>query len=432
MEDNEIYPILLNEGSDISSEGSYLVYSPLSEQFFVAEKQDIDTLEQYLKTGTGNSEIAEVANNILSQQTTDRTIPARCNISELHKLTILPNYTCNFSCSYCYSAQGRSSKKLDIKKAEKAIDFFINTKRTKLRDLWLALLGGGEPFLSIDSVTHIIKYARSRARSQGIKLGIGLTTNGSIYDAGLSEVIRDNNVSLGVSFEVLEDIQNLQRQSYSRVCEVVGRYLADGVDVSVKSIITRNNVARLKEMVEHLHKIFPTVRSHKLQIVEDTETFSDLGTMKEFYNDFTRYFFEAKELGYTYGIDVYVLASKYVDTLVEHYCGGEVCLTPEGSITVCHRISSPNEANYEDFVYGRIDDEYDIVFDYEKFRRLMSHNIHANTKCKDCFVKWHCGGGCLAQAYTYGEDRLNVICDWTRDFTKQLLLKRLAGMDNHN
>lgn len=429
---NEIYPIPLNGEDGIYEPDSYLVYSPLSEQFFLAEKQDTDLLEQYLTTGEGSEEIAGVLDSILSIQTSKRIIPRRRNISELHKLTILPNYTCNFSCSYCYSAEGRSTKKLDVRKAEKAIDFFINKKRTKLKELWLAILGGGEPFLSTDSVIHIIRYARQRAHNQDIKLGIGLTTNGSIYDASLSDIMKDNYVSLGISFEVLEDIQNIQRQSYNKVCDVVSRYLADGVDVSVKSIVTQNNVARLEEMVEHLHKIFPTVISYKLQIVEDTGTFPDLEAMKAFYNDFTRYFFKAKELGYKYNIDVYVLASKYIDTLIEHYCGGEICLTPEGSISVCHRVSSPNEANYEDFVYGWIDDDLDIVINYNQFRKLMSHDMHSNKKCKDCFVKWHCGGGCLAQAYTYGEDRLNVICNWTRDFTKQLLLKRLAGMDNHN
>jgi len=432
LKKNEIYPIALEEKDRMDTEGSYLVYSPLSGQFFPAEKADIDLLEQYLATGTGNPETAEFINNILSEQTAGRTIPSKSNISELHKLTILPNYTCNFSCSYCYSSQGRSAKKLDIRKAEKAIDFFINRKRTHLRELWLAILGGGEPFLSINNVGHIIKYARQRAHSQDIKLGIGLTTNGSIYNADLSKIMTENHVSLGVSFEVLEDVQNIQRQDYEKVCNVVSRYLNDGVDVSVKSIITHSNVARLEEMVEHLHRILPAVRSYKLQIVEDKDAFSDLGKMREFYDDFSRHFFTAKELGYTYGIDVYVLASKYIDTLIEHYCGGEVCLTPEGTISVCHRISSPNETGYDNFVYGRIDDDLDIIFNYDKFHRLISYDIHANPKCSDCFVKWHCGGGCLAQAYTYDEERLNVICDWTRDFTKQLLLKRLAGISNEN
>lgn len=432
LKKHEIYPIEVDTNDEKSGINSYLVYSPLSEQFFMANKSDIDALEHYLSTGEGDKEIADVINSILSEQTNKRTIPSRREVNELHKLTILPNYTCNFNCSYCYSSQGRSTKKLEIEKAKAAIDFFINRERTDLKELWLAILGGGEPFLSVGNVSQIIQYARQRAKEQGIMLGIGLTTNGSIYNAELSDIMIKNNVALGVSFEVLEDIQNIQRQSYDKVCKVVTQYLNDGVDVSIKSIITQRNVNRLEEMVEHLHKIFPTVRSYKLQIVEDTESFSDLAVMRGFYKDFSAHFFAARELGHRYNIDVYVLASKYIDTLVEHYCGGEMCLTPEGSISVCHRISSPNETNYNDFVYGTIDDRLNITFDDEKFRKLISHDINANPKCKDCFVKWHCGGGCLAQAYTYDENRLNIICDWTRDFTKQLLLKRIATMSQEN
>lgn len=432
LKKHEIYPIAVGPDDKIVQENPYLVYSPLSEQFFLAEKSDIDSLELYLATGEGSKDIADVIDSILSEQTDRRTIPGKREVSELHKLTILPNYTCNFSCSYCYSSQGRSSKKLEIEKAKATIDFFIDRKRTDLEELWLAILGGGEPFLSPDTIGGIITYARQKAHNQDIKLGIGLTTNGSIYDAALSQIMVDNHVSLGVSFEVLEDIQNIQRQNYDRVCKVVTRYLNDGVDVSIKSIITQRNVNRLEEMVEHLHKIFPTVQSYKLQIVEDTESFCDLAVMRKFYNDFSKHFFAAKELGYKYNIDVYVLASKYIDTLVEHYCGGEMCLTPEGSISVCHRVSSPNETDYNDFVYGSIDDELNITFDHDKFKKLISHDINANPKCKDCFAKWHCGGGCLAQAYTYDENRLNIICDWTRDFTKQLLLKRIATMSQEN
>jgi len=123
---------------------------------------------------------------------------------------------------------------------------------------------------------------------------------------------------------------------------------------------------------------------------------------------------------------VYVLASKYVDMLLEHYCGGEMCLTPEGTLSVCHRISSPSEPSYNDCVYGFVDDDLNINIDHDKFRRLMSRDVYANGKCEDCFAKWHCGGGCLAQAYTYDETRLNIICDWTRNFTKLLLLNRTA------
>jgi radical SAM protein with 4Fe4S-binding SPASM domain len=198
------------------------------------------------------------------------------------------------------------------------------------------------------------------------------------------------------------------------------------VDVSVKSIITTENVNRLVEMVEHLYLRFPKIRKYKLQIVEDASLFGREDIMRAFYTQFTSSFFEAEEKGRRYGIDVYVLASKYIDMLIEHYCGGEMCVTPDGSITICHRISSPQEKGYQDFVYGEIHNDGSISVDAEKFKTLISHDIACNIKCTDCFAKWHCGGGCFAQSYVYSDKQLDIICDWTRDFIKQILLKQMA------
>ena len=112
----------------------------------------------------------------------------------------------------------------------------------------------------------------------------------SLYDAHLSKVIVENHVNLGVSFEVLKDIQNAQRQHYDEVVRVVRHYLNDGADVTVKSIITPNNVNRLEEMVEELRRLFPQVKKYKLQMVEDPVEFADRERMRRFYADFTRNF----------------------------------------------------------------------------------------------------------------------------------------------
>ena len=305
------------------------------------------------------------------------------------------------------------------------IDYFIDKHRTSLTDLWLAILGGGEPFLSPGLTAEIIVHARRRAKEQGFNLGIGLTTNGSLYDENLERVMVENAVSLGVSFEVLEEIQNQQRQHYGKVVETVAKYMDAGVDITIKSIITPANVFRLNEMVVEMHRLFPLVKKYKLQIVEDPDIFSERKTMEMFYADFTHYFFQAEATGRDLGIDVYVLASKYADMLIEHYCGGEMCLTPEGTITICHRKSSSKELGYEDFVYGKVDEDGTVHLDAARFSRLIAHDINAREACAQCFVKWHCGGGCLAQASIYNREQLDIICDWTRSFTKEILARRL-------
>lgn len=416
---NEIYPLPI--------EGGYLVYAPLSGMFFRLNQEETDRVEAYLAgSNPDDNEAATLMLALRSEQKSSRTICRKNDVSQLHKLSILPTYRCNFKCSYCYSALGRQNKSLSWTRAAAAIDFFIDRNRTPLRELWLAILGGGEPFLTPELTCSIISHARQRSHEQGFKLGIGLTTNGSLYDESLCKTMIDNSVNLGVSFEVLKDVQNAQRQNYDIVVSVVRQYMNEGVDITVKSIITPDNVNRLEEMVGELHRLFPLVKKYKLQIVEEPHIFADRSRMQRFYNDFTANFFAAQSLGFSLGVDVYVLASKYVDMLVEHYCGGEMCLNPEGSITVCHRYSSPNESGYSSFVYGSVSEEGVVTLDNDRFAELMSHDISYLPKCRECFVKWHCGGGCLAQSSIYENDQLDIICNWTRDFTKRILLRQLA------
>ena len=420
LHENEIYPLPSGSG--------FLVYAPLSGSMFHLVKDDVERLEKWLAgENKEDDEAAHLLESIRKERSDKRTIPVKRNVSELHKLTILPTYQCNFKCSYCYSAQGRERKTLSKEKAMAAIDFFISRNRTSLHDLWLAILGGGEPFMSPQLTGEIILKARERAKEQGFSLGIGLTTNGSIYDERLSEIMVTNDVYLGVSFEVLKDIQEEQRQNYDKVVKVVRQYMDDGVDIMVKSIITPKNVSRLNDMVKQLHILFPKVKKYKLQIVEDPVIFSNRDVMRNFYLQFSKYFFDAQKTGFDLGIDVYVLASKYIDMLIEHYCGGEMCLNPEGTITVCHRFSSPKEKQYQDIVYGRVTEEGEVLFDDEKFRKLISHDIKMQSKCQECFVKWHCGGGCLAQSMIYASDQLDIICEWTRQFTQEILERQIAA-----
>ena len=414
--DNEIYPLPVGDG--------YMVYAPLSFVLIPLSADEVNRLEDYLSFSTNDSESAELLAYIASERKDHRTIPQKQYPEEIHKLSILPTYQCNFNCSYCYSAEGRQKRTLTWERAKTMIEYFINKDRTSLSDLWLAILGGGEPFLTPRLTARIIAYAQRRAEEQGFNLGIGLTTNGSIYSEELAHCMIANNVSLGVSFEILEDIQNQQRKAYDKVVSVVKKYMDEGVDITIKSIITPSNVRQQTEMVQELNRLFPKIKKYKLQIVEDPHIFANLQDMKNFYRDFTSNFFLAETIGRLHGIDVYVLASKYIDMLVEHYCGGEMCLNPEGTITICHRFSSPLEKEYQQVVYGKVDDTGTVYIDNERFKSLISHDIKAHEKCKHCFAKWHCGGGCLAQASIYNREQLDIICEWTRSFTKEILLSR--------
>ena len=100
----------------------------------------------------------------------------------------------------------------------------------------------------------------------------------------------------------------------------------------------------------------------------------------------------------------------------------------EGTVTHGQQIASTVEKNYHNYIYASINQEGQMAIDEEKFHHLISHNtIYANPKCADCFVKWNCGGGCSMQNNQYTSEILDVICNFTRRFSKALLLERLSN-----
>ncbi|MDD3875719.1 MAG: 4Fe-4S cluster-binding domain-containing protein [Bacteroidales bacterium] len=408
-----------------NSEEIYLLYSPLADKTLLVRPHELRLMESNLTNALPIPEyLSEALKDLLEYERINGYVCPSRKLNELTKLTILPTYDCNFSCSYCYAQEGRSTKILKKEDAKATIDFFIDPKRLAGRKIFLSVLGGGEPFMAWDICKHVISYARQRANKYNFTLGIGLTTNGSIINKEIIKILQENDVKASVSFEILPHVQNTQREQYKNVCTTIDTLCESGISVTFKSIITPNNVNLLDEMVVEMSTRFPAVKSLKLQPVEDSSMFSNSEELKLFFNQFSDSFFNALKKAEALGLDLYCPTYSNMNYIMEHFCGGEMCLTPEGSISICHRISSPQEKHYKEFVYGHVYNQK-MDFDEESFNNLIAHDMHHDEKCLNCFSKWHCGGGCLATAYTYDDDRINEICTFTREFMAKTLLFRL-------
>ncbi len=97
------------------------------------------------------------------------------------------------------------------------IDFFVDRRRIDSDFLSISYLGGGEPTLSWDIVRQgIERIADELAKTQGIKIFHTIVTNGSRLTPDMVDFLRDHDVLIRVSFEILPDIQALQRGQYER------------------------------------------------------------------------------------------------------------------------------------------------------------------------------------------------------------------------
>ena len=422
---NNIYKLPLAE--ECGRKDLFLLYAPVAGNMSVATQKECEQLEEAIRQHPNEAEeMKEIVESFILGTPADQRDSKVNNVDEFLRMYILPNYICNFSCSYCFSAKGRSNKSLKKEHLKAALDFFIDSKRVKTDRLAISYLGGGEPTISWDVVEYGLEYGDMLARRHGIELMTTIVTNGSRITERMVEAFNKYNVRVRVSFEILEAIQNKQRGQYKHVVEGIDKLSQGQNPPMVRSMITPDNVELMPEMIEELHRRFPRVQTALFDPITSNATFHDVEITRAFYDRYYDSFLQARKKADKYGINLMCAPLRNLDMVVERYCTGEFCLTPEGTITICHQISSPNEVNYKDCIYAHVDSSNRIVIDNDKFHQLISKNtVYTNPKCEECFIKWNCGGGCMMQNSQYSSEILGVICDFTRRFSKTLLLERL-------
>lgn len=427
---NNIYLLPLDGFSNRDNIG--LLYAPLAGVCALSTTDEAHKLNDDLAKYP-DCESREILEQLLDGSADMTKENAVATADDFLQLYILPSFKCNFACSYCFSANGRATEEVTLENLFAAIDFFVSRKRIDTDRLSISYLGGGEPTLSWDKVRAGIEHANRLASDQSIKIYHTIVTNGSRIDKEMAQFLKDNDVLVRVSFEILPDIQALQRGQYDNVVRGIKALEEAGARHMVRSMITPDNVCRLEEMIQALHDNFPGVTSVLFDPITSAETFHSVEITQNFYDDYFRHFIACRNLGKTLGIDVGCAPLRNLDLIVDRYCAGEFCLTPDGSITICHQVSSPREKGYDDFVYGKIVDG-ELNLDREKFLRLKTrYTVYDNPRCNDCCVKWTCGGGCTQQRRQYSEKILDVICAAERRLTTYFLLERMAdGEDISN
>ena len=79
-----------------------------------------------------------------------------------------------------------------------------------------------------------------------------------------------------------------------------------------------------------------------------------------------------------------------------------LAVTPWGDFYPCHQF-----VGQEDFLMGNVDDGITNTDVRSRFREC---NVYSKEKCRDCFAKFYCSGGCAANAYNFHGD-INDVYD---------------------
>lgn len=421
---DNIYPILLSDYLP-NKTGMYAFYSPLSHGLAIASDREAKSfIKEYNETG--NISEPEIKSWIAESKLPEPNYVE--NPKDIYAITILPNNICNFSCSYCYAAKGHSSDQINEETLKAVLDFFIDSTRIKRKHLYISFGGGGEPLLSWERMKFVLEYSEWLAEREGKTIHYSFASNGSVISEEIIDFIHKFNIKVNISFDILEDIQNIQRRHYHRVCNTLDTLLAAGISPTINSVITPLNVERQVDMVREVAKRFPGLNRLSFDYVVDGNLCDTVSELEKFYDDYINNFFRAREVGKEFGIEISSIKFHNLEQIKTRACAGGFDLTPLGEISVCFFISSPKEKLYEDFIYGRVTDGK-VVFDVDKFAGMVNESANSQDKCKNCFLKWHCAGGCLFHSKSYTPEMLDAMCRFQRKFSIVALLNMFTGQN---
>ncbi|MGM9762881.1 MAG: radical SAM protein [Candidatus Cryptobacteroides sp.] len=394
------------------------MYSPLRGIAFMVDSNTAANL----MSGSSNNRLVEDISQKLSPINYGLLQSVDISISEISQnLVILLSNSCNLGCKYCYAQYEREHGFLSEKKIENIINFIFELNKNNPNIVSVSFLGGGEPTFNWELLVWTIEYAKQKADSYGIKLRIGFPTNATLLTAEKIDFLVKNNIEVGISFELISDIQDEQRpfansnqSTYNVVKRNVHLLNQKGIQTRFRSTITPQYVHRMPEMVKNVAEEFPFIKKiHFEPVYPLLESEVNLFDIELFYGQFIDNFMSARYIGDSYNINITTAVTNTLGKIKPRYCRGELCITPKGDIVICHRSSSEKDVRYNKFRYGTVSDEY-VSIDNAKFQKVSKLLNKKAVQCKECFSKWHCSGMCLSNREMYSETQFQAYCSFVK------------------
>lgn len=319
-------------------------------------------------------------------------------------------HDCNLSCDYCFAGGGTYHTERDYMSAEvgkKSIDFLIAKSGARV-NLEIDFFGG-EPLMNLDVVKEIVSYAKQQGEKYGKRFSFTMTTNCLLLNDENIAYLNEEMENVVLSVDGRECVHNAVRHAKNgkdcfdiilknalkmrnargnKKYYVRGTFTAKNLDFS-KDILFLNDAGFDQISVEPV--VLPD--GHALAITDEhTER------IKAEYEKFTEEYLDRRADGRWFNFFHYMLDLEHGPCPNKRLtgCGAGteyLAVIPTGDIYPCHQF-----AGIESFKIGSVFTGIENTAVREKF---AENCLLCKPKCKDCFAKYYCGGGCAANAYNF-------------------------------
>lgn len=347
-------------------------------------------------------------------------------------------HDCNLKCKYCFAEEGEYHGKRSLMSFEvgkKAIDFLIKASGTR-RNLEVDFFGG-EPLMNFGVVKQIVEYARSVEKENNKNFRFTITTNGILLNDEIQEYINQNMHNVVLSIDGRKEVNDKMRVraggqgSYDTIIPKFQK-LAESrnqTDYYVRGTFTRNNLDFSKDVL-HLADLGFKQISVEPVVADEKESYAlkeeDLPVIFEEYEKLAKEMLKRKKEGKNFNFFHFMIdltgGPCVTKRLVGCGSGTEyLAVTPEGDLYPCHQFVGMEQFKMGDVDTGVVKD--DIRCNFENC------NVYSKPKCKECWAKFYCSGGCVANSYNTHGDLITpyeIGCELQRKRTECSIMMKAA------
>ena len=320
------------------------------------------------------------------------------------------SHLCNLRCEYCFADGGTyngAAENMSFDVALKAIDMIVS-KSANRHNLEVDFFGG-EPLLNFDVVKKTVEYARSIEKAHNKNFRFTITTNAMLLNDEIIDFFNKEMYNVVVSIDGRRSVHDCVRKTASgkgsfdtaiknalRFKQLrKGQYYIRGTYTALNKDFSKD-VLFLNDLGFDQLSIEPVVLPENNRLAIKKE---DIEQLKAEYDKLAEAYVERRKGEkwfnfFHFMLDIYngPCESK---RLVGCGAGNDyVAVAPNGNIYPCHQFDGE-----KDYVIGNV---LDGTFNTEIPKFFAENNLLKKDKCRNCWAKYYCSGGCAANAIKYG------------------------------
>ncbi len=319
-------------------------------------------------------------------------------------------HDCNLACRYCFAEEGeyhgrRAVMSYEVGKA--ALDFLIKNSGNR-RNLEVDFFGG-EPLMNFEVVKKLVAYGREQEKIHNKNFRFTLTTNGVLLNDEIMEFANQEMANVVLSIDGRKEVNDRMRPfrkgagSYDLIVPKFQKFAESRNQEKyyVRGTFTHNNLD-FSEDVLHLADLGFRQISVEPVVAEPTESYAlqeeDLPRLFEEYDRLAQELIRRQKENRGFHFFHFMIDLEGGPCVAKRLsgCGSGteyLAVTPWGDLYPCHQF-----VGNEEFLMGNVTEG---VKNLQLQKEFKSCNVYAKEKCRNCFAKFYCSGGCAANSWNF-------------------------------